>query len=488
MTDALLPVLRYTDVSLTDGQSARWAGGMTTPMALALAERLAATRPAAVEVVSLATLQQCVARGENPWQRIALLRERCPRVPLRAALSLLTEHGRRERDVVTTDVATLWLRELTQQGVAEILLIDPLLDIERMAPVLKAARALGLTTIAALPYARASAQGDDELRTRAAALAAAGADRVMLRDEAGLMTTDRLATLLPALRRGLGGAPLDLHLRCQTALGPLVALEAVRLGINGLDTAFAPLGNGASVPALGTLLRSLRLLAQGTPASDQLLHAVGEADGLLAGMADCHGFARAHAWVFDLAPYAHELPGEVAAQFMRKLADAGLLRQLHAFANECARVRSEVGAPPMLAPFARSIAEQALLHLQGMPRYAEIRPGVRRALQQVYGAAPKDVDVRLAQRVGALPRTAATSSDALRTTHPGASDAALVVAQACGVAPEALPAAASSDTLRYVGATPAEALLAGLTARAAPYAQLSVQGPGVSIKLQGTEG
>ncbi|MGJ7512031.1 hypothetical protein [Variovorax sp. GT1P44] len=488
MTDAALSVLRYTDISLTDGQSTCWAGGMTTPMALAFAERLAATRPAAVEIASLATLQQCMARGENPWQRIELLRERCPGVPLRAALSLLTDHGHRGCDVISTEVATLWLRELVQRGVSEILLIDPLLDIERMAPVLKAARALGLTTIAALPYAHESTHSDDDLSADAAALAGAGASRVMLRDEAGLLTSDRLVTLLPALRRGLGSTPLDLHLRCQTALAPMVALEAVRLGIDGLDTAFAPLANGASVPSLGTLLRSLRLLAQGTPASDQLLHAVGEADRLLSGMADCHGFAPARAWVFDLAPYAHELPGEVAAQFMRKLADAGLSHRLHAFANECARVRSEVGAPPMLAPFARSIAEQALLHIQGTPRYAEIRPGVRRALQQVYGATSKEMDARLARRVGALPRTAAATVEATHAAHPEASDAGLVVAQACGVAPEALPAAATPDTLRYVGVTPAEALLAGLTARAAPYAQLSVQGPGVSIQLQGTEG
>jgi oxaloacetate decarboxylase alpha subunit len=485
MTDA---VLRYTDVSLTDGQSARWAGGLTTPMALALAERLAAARPAAVEIASLATLQQCVARGENPWQRIELLRERCPGVPLRAALSLLTDHGRRGSDVITTEVATLWLRELAQRGVSEILLIDPLLDIERMAPVLKAAKALGLTSIAALPYSQESTHSDDDLRAKGSALAAAGASRVMLRDEAGLLTVDRLIPLLPALRRGLGSTPLDLHLRCQTALAPMVALEAVRFGIDGIDTAFAPLANGASVPALGTLLKSLRLLARGTPASDQVLHAVGEADRLLAEMADCHGFAPARAWVFDLAPYLHELPGEVAAQFMRKLAEAGLTHRLHAFANECARVRSEVGAPPMRAPFARAIAEQALLHIQGVPRYAEIRPGVRRALQQVYGATSKDVDARLAQRVGALPKAPAASAGAFHTVRPEASDAAVVVSQACGVAPEALPAAASPETLRYVGLTPAQALLAGLTARAAPYAQLGVQGPGVSIQLQGTEG
>jgi len=268
----------------------------------------------------------------------------------------------------------------------------------------------------------------------------------------------------------------------------MVVLEAVRIGIDGLDTALAPVANGASVPALGTLLKSLRLLALGTAASEQLLHAVGEADRLLSEMADCHGHEPGRAWVFDLAPYAHELPGEVAAWSMKTLAASGLTHKLHAFAAECALVRSDVGSPPMLAPFARPIAEQALLHLQGMPRYAEIRPGVRRALQQVYGASVGTVDPRLAKRIGALPKTGVSSAAALDGSCAEASGDALLIAQTCGVAPEALPAAASPETLRYVGATPADALLAGLTARAARYAQLSVQGPGVSIELQGTEG
>jgi oxaloacetate decarboxylase alpha subunit len=480
------PGVRFSDVSLTDGQAARWAGGLTTPMALAVATRLAAAGPGAIEVASPATLQQCVQRGEDPWQRIELLRERCSGTVLRAAVSLLTGHGRRGADVVSIDVATLWLTELARRGIAEVLVVDPLLVLERIAPVLKRAQALGLTTIAALPFDPRSSDAD--LRAHAATLAEAGASRVMLRDEAGLLTTDRLATLLPALRAGLGQTPLDAHLRCQTALAPLVALDAVRLGIDGLDTAFAPLANGASVPALGTLLKSLRLLGLGTPATEQRLHAVGEADRLLADIAERHGFAPGRAWVFDLAPYTHQLPGDVAAQCMQALAESGLQHRLHDFASECARVRGEVGSPPMLAPFARPIAEQALLHLQGVPRYAEIRPGVRRALQQVHGASRGPVDARLAQRIGALPKAADPSIATLRKAHPAATDAALVLAQACGAAPESLPAAASPESLRYVATTPVDALLAGLTARAAGYAQLRVTGPGVSIQLQGTEG
>ncbi len=483
---SVVVALRITDVSLTDGQSARWGGALTTPMALAVASRLAAARPAAIEVASSAMLQQCVARGEDPWQRIELLRERCPGTTLRASISLLTEHGRRGADVISTDVAALWLRELQAGGVSEVVLIEPLLALDRIAAVLQKARNLGLTAIAALPFI--PQHSDAELRAQASNLAKAGATRVMLRDEAGLLTVDRLTTVLPALRAGLGSTPLDLHLRCQTALGPMVAIEAVRLGIDGLDTAFAPLANGPSVPALGTLLKSLRLLGLGTPASAQDRHAVGQADKLLAEVADRHGFAQARAWVFDLAPYVHQLPGDVAAQAMRRLSELGLTHKLHAFANECARVRSEVGAPPMLAPFARPIAEQALRHLQDGFRYAEIRPGVRRALQQVHGAATGAVDAGLARRVGALPQTPSMPVAALKAKHPHASDAALVLSQACGVAPDALPAPAASDALRYIATTPADALLAGLTARAARYAQLDVHGPGVAIQLQGTEG
>jgi oxaloacetate decarboxylase alpha subunit len=479
--------LRYTDVSLTDGQSARWSGAMTTPMMLAVASRVAAARPAAIEVASTATLKQCLRRSEDPWQRIELLRERCSDVALRAAVALLTEHGKHGADVISTEVATLWLRELARRGVSEIVLMDPLLEIARIAPVLKEAKALGLTTIAALPLAPETTRSDDDLRAQATALAGAGATRVMLRDEAGLLTADRLITLLPALREGLGATPLDLHLRCQTALGPMVALEAIRIGIDGIDTAFAPLANGASVPALGTLLKSLRMLNLGTTIDEQTLHAVRQADRLLAELADCHGFAPARAWVLDLAPYVHQLPGDVAATFMQRLAASGLLHKLHAFANECARVRSDIGSPPMLAPFAQPIAEQALLHLQGGPRYAELRPGVRRAAQQAYGETSGVVDARLAQRIGAVPKTQAPSAASLHAAFPEASDAALVLAQVCGVAPEALPAPASPDALRYVSATPADALLAGLTARAARYALLGVQGPGVAIQLQGTE-
>ena len=477
--------VRLTDVSLTDGQGAVWAGVMTTPMVGFVVDRFAAARPAAIEVSSPSTMRQCVARGENPWQRIDLVRDRCPTLALRAVLGVVTDHGRRGADLISAEVASQWLRELAQRGVGEVLIVDPLVDMGRIGPLLAEAATLGMTPIAALPFLEDPELTDGALAERAAAMARAGAARLQLRDESGVLTPDRLKTLLPALRQALGVASLDLHVRCQTALGPLVALDAIRLGIDGLDTAFAPLANGASVPSLGTLVKSTRLLGLDRSGDEVRLAAVDEANRALVALADRHGFAAARPWAFTLTPYVHQLPGAVAAEFMQRFEALELLPKLNAFANECARIRRELGMPPMLAPFGQAIAEQAWLHLQGLARYAELRPGVRRAIQQVYGSSAGEVEAGLAGRVGQLVKTRPLTLKDLRARCPEANDAALVLAQVCGVAPTALPTPAPAESMAYAASTPTEALVQGLLQRAARFAQLGVSGPDFEMQLGG---
>jgi oxaloacetate decarboxylase alpha subunit len=130
----------------------------------------------------------------------------------------------------------------------------------------------------------------------------------------------------------------------------------VRIGIDGLDTAFAPLANGASVPALGTLLKSLRLLAQGTPVSEQRLYAIGEADRLLAEIADAEGFeAGARLGLRPGALLPTSCPAKSLHCVMHGSPSWPGATSLHVVRHDAARVRSDVGAPPIMAPLARPI-------------------------------------------------------------------------------------------------------------------------------------
>jgi oxaloacetate decarboxylase (Na+ extruding) subunit alpha len=468
--------LRFTDASFTDGQAAVWNEGLSTPMLLASIGRLANSGLAAIEVLSPSVLDACIARGENALQRAALAQRRCPGVPLRATVNLLTGHGRAPADVLGPELIGPWLRELAAAGIAEVVLLDALQDTQRMCEAVRAAIAAGLMPISALPYVADAQLDDADYARRARALAACGAHRVMLRDESGVLTPDRARSLLPALRAALGELPLDLHTRCQTALGPWLALEAARLGVNGIDTALPCLANGASLPALPLLLRSQARLDIQAPAISQ--QSLAAANDVLADIADQEGFPAALPWVFDLAPYAHQLPGEVAARLMAQLRERGEWSRVHAFAAECAAVRADMGSPPMVAPFAQAIAEQAMSHFQGKPRYQSLRPVLRRLLQGIYGTPPGPMHAGLQKRVGRIEAGSATAADTSQVS------AQTLLAWVAGVDAHEVPGHVSLAALHYETISPAEALARGLLRRAPRYALVSATGAGIDIRLQ----
>lgn len=457
------------DVSLSDGQTAAWGGAPGTAMLLGTANALGRARLAAIEVLSPAVIAQCLARGENPLQRVSALRECAGDTPLRATVNLLPAHGR--LDVLEGELLAAWLSLLARHGISEVVLIDPQLDLPRFSQALQAAQASGLVAIAALPYVDDPRSDDAYYAAAAIQLAQAGAQRIMLRDEAGLLHVDRLPGLLSALRGALDTTPLDLHTRCHTGLGPQVALEALRRGIDRLDAALPCVANGASTPSLALLIRSAALL--GLPLQTPEQERIEEAQARLTGVADQEGFPESLPWAFDLAPYLHQLPGEIAGEAMQALRERGRWADLFEFAHECTRIRQELGNPPMLQPFAQGIARQALAHLDGGSRYATLQPALRRWLQGCYGPS---ITSRpdLQQRVGAVagPRLAAV---------PGSDEALAALIGGC----HALPA---QQALHYEIRTPEQALTAGLLQRWPNYSVLSVTGSGLSIHLEHIKG
>jgi oxaloacetate decarboxylase alpha subunit len=458
------------DVSLSDGQTTAWGGAVSTAMMLGTMNSLGQARLAAIEVLSPAVIAQCISREENPLQRVAALRERANGTPLRATVNLLPAHG--YIDVLTGEALDTWLRMLAKSGISEVVLIDPLMDLSRLGNAVQKAQANGLTAIAGLPYVDDPEHCDAYYSACAARLVLTGAQRIMLRDEAGLLHVDRLPGLLSALRSGVDGKPLDLHTRCHTGLGPQVALEAIRLGIDRLDAALPAVANGASAPSLALLSRSAALLELPLQSPDQ--DRIKEAQAQLAAVADQEGFAESLPWAFDLAPYEHQLPGEIAVEAMQALRLRGRLADLFEFSHECTRIRQELGHPPMLPPFAQAIARQALEHLDASPRYATLQPTLRRWLQGCYG--PIDTSLtRLQKRIGAV----APPCHAINLPATEEALAALI----CGS-----PALPPLQKLHYEVRTPEQALTQGLLQRWPNYTVLSVTGPGLSIHLEHSKG
>jgi oxaloacetate decarboxylase alpha subunit len=75
-------------------------------------------------------------------------------------------------------------------------------------------------------------------------------DRICLKDPGGLLRPERTRVLSQIVVRQAKGIPVEFHTHCNTGLGPLCALEAVKAGIDIINTAIPPLANGSSNPSV----------------------------------------------------------------------------------------------------------------------------------------------------------------------------------------------------------------------------------------------
>ncbi len=473
-------ILRIADTSLTDGQSAVWSGAMTSAMFARVIGSLEGSGLSTVEVMSTGVILQCIERGENPWQRLEIGTYQNSTIPFRASINLLTAHGRKGADRVPDEVAGEWITSLVERNVRQILVIDPLPDYDRLSGLFGLAGARDLLFIGVLPFTEDVELTDEALLEQANDLVDAGAGSIMLRDESGVLTPDRVSTLVPGLVESLQGIPLTLHTRCTTALGPLVAIEAIRCGVSELDTALPTLANGGSLPSSITLARSLDLVQVDSqrPEPERLARA----DAILQDIADRENFPVGNPWVFDLAPYAHQLPGDVAAEAMRRLREGGKWHLLHRYARECARIRQEIGSPPMLYPFAPAIAEQAFIHLETGERYSRILPVVRRTVQQIYGKTPGEIDVDLLARLGALEPGCTSRSDRLQEPCPSGQAEQRVLEYVTALTPEEQPRPSRLEALVYDEIAAEEKLERGLQEYSSRYAYLGFTGPGIDLQ------
>ena len=259
-----------------------------------------------------------------------------------------------------------------------------------------------MVTMAALIYSYSPVHTDQYYARKARQMADAGADRIFIKDVDGLLTPERVRSLVPAIMKEIDGIPIELHGHCTTGLAPVYYMDALALGVHTLHTAVAPLADGPSQPSADVILRNVKALGYSTGINESALE---EMTGHFRYVAKREGFpvgAPAH---YDLRQYEHQVPGGMMSNYVAELARRGLSHQLDALLAEIARIRRELGYPVMVTPISQYIGAQAILNHTSGDRYKIVTDEVIKYVLGHYGdlAAPVDADVKA--RIMALPRT-----------------------------------------------------------------------------------
>lgn len=379
------------DTTLRDAHQCLWATRMTTAHMLPIAERMDKIGFQRIDLAGTIQFDVCIRYlKENPWERMRLMRERITHTPLS---SFTRSKNLVSFDIVPDDIVALWVERLVANGFREIGTFDGLNDVDNMLATIDVARALGVKTFGALSYSLSPVHTDElYVRTVKDLMKRGKVDAIWLKDAGGLLTADRIRTLVPAIKKVIGDIPLELHSHCMTGLAPLVYLEGIKAGADRIHSSIAPLANGNAQPATQSMARNLRALGYQVSVDDVLIDEVGEH---FSKIAEQEGKPVGTPQEYDAFHYEHQVPGGMLSNFRSQLAQADLSHLFHKLLEECARVRYELGYPIMITPFAQLVGTQAVLNVVQGERYATVPDEVKKYALGYYGKllAPVDPDV-----------------------------------------------------------------------------------------------
>ncbi|HXL60350.1 MAG TPA: pyruvate carboxylase, partial [Mycobacterium sp.] len=194
---------------------------------------------------------------EDPWERLAALREAVPNICLQMLLRGRNTVGYTPYPELVTKA---FVEEATATGIDIYRIFDALNNVESMRPAIDAVRETG-TAIAevAMSYTGDLSDPGENLYTLdyylklAEQIVDAGAHVLAIKDMAGLLKAPAATALISALRSRFD---LPVHVHTHDTPGGQLAtyLAAWQSGANAIDGAAAPLAGTTSQPALSAIV------------------------------------------------------------------------------------------------------------------------------------------------------------------------------------------------------------------------------------------
>ena len=352
-----------TDTTFRDAHQSLLATRVRTRDLLHVAPHVARLTPQllSVEVWGGATYDVALRfLSEDPWDRLAALREAMPNLPLQMLLRGRNTVGYTPYPTAVTDA---FVAQAATTGVDVFRIFDALNDVGQMRPAIDAVHATG-TGVAevALCYTGDLTSPGERLYTLdyylrlAEQIADAGAHVLAIKDMAGLLRAPAARTLVTALRERFD-LPVHLHTH-DTAGGQLgTLLAAIDAGVDAVDVASAPMAGTTSQPPMSALVAA----TDGTQRTTGLD---------LAGVCDLEPFweaVRAAYAPFESGlrsptgrVYTHEIPGGQLSNLRQQAIALGLGDHFEAIEDTYAAANRILGNLVKVTPSSKVVGDLAL--------------------------------------------------------------------------------------------------------------------------------
>ena len=406
-----------TDTILRDAHQSQAATRMRTDEMLPVLEQLDEIGYYSLEAWGGATFDTCLRfLNEDPWERLRTLKKHLKNTPIQMLLRGQNLLGYRH---YADDVVEKFVAKSIENGVTVVRVFDALNDPRNLETAMKAIKKYGGVCEAAISYTTSPVHTTEYFVNLAKQLAQMGADNICIKDMANLLLPYTAYDLVSRLKKELDPkVKVHLHTHNTAGTGDMVNLKAIEAGVDIVDCALSPLGNGTSQPATEPLVATLK----GTPYDtgidiQKLLPIVNHFKGVAERLKK-DGFLSPKVLSIDINALIYQVPGGMLSNLISQLKQQNKSEKLGEVLAEVPNVRKDCGYPPLVTPSSQIVGTQAVLNVLAGERYKMVTKEFKGLLRGEYGKLPAEPDPEVVKKcIGGEKRITYRPADDLKPEY-----------------------------------------------------------------------
>ena len=382
-----------TELVLRDGNQSLLATRMRIADILPACEKLDSVGYWSVEVWGGATFDACIRYlGEDPWERLRLIRKAMPNTPLQMLFRGQNILGYRH---YADDVVENFVERAAANGIAIFRIFDAMNDLRNIESAVRATLRVRKHAQGTMAFTVSPVHTTDRWVELGKQLEDMGCSSICIKDMAGLLKPYIAHEIVLRLKDTVR-IPVALHTHATTGMSTAAIVKAVEAGVDYVDTSISAMSmtyGHSATESIVTILEGtprdtgldLRLLEEIAAYFRKVRLKYAEFEGALKGI--------------DSRILMAQVPGGMFSNMENQLREQGATGRIDEVLAEIPRVREDLGLVPLVTPTSQIIGTQAVLNVLMKQRYKVISKEAAALLRGEYGATPAPVNADLQKRV-----------------------------------------------------------------------------------------
>jgi len=385
--------LAITEVVLRDAHQSILATRLRIEDMLPICEKLDQIGYWSIESWGGATFDACIRYlGEDPWERLRLLKAAMPNTPQQMLLRGQNILGYRH---YADDVVDKFVERCAINGMDVFRIFDAMNDMRNIEHAVKAVLNTDAHAQGTISYTTSPVHTIDMWVDLGKQIEDMGAHSICIKDMAGLLKPYEAYELVSRLKLSTG-IPIHLHSHATTGLSVASIIKAAEAGIDNVDTAISSMSMTYGHSATETIVASLEGTERATGLDlvklEEIAHyfrdirkKYAQFEGSLKGV--------------DSRILIAQVPGGMLTNMESQLKEQGAADKYDDVMHEIPRVREDLGFIPLVTPTSQIVGTQAVINVMSGERYKTITKETAGVLKGEYGATPAPVNKQLQERV-----------------------------------------------------------------------------------------